>query len=176
MASKAKGILQTPVWYDSTDDEVKPLVNDDGQLPVFLAEVGDALDVRIYGYDGTTWQKLPLIWGYTDRWVENIIELNAVAGVNVIQSAAVSVGYVYELNAANTFNNTSVSGQYLEVVCGAVVIRLNGTVGVAAGTVTPTFPIGIRLKEGDYVRALFTGCVAGDDLYLRIAGVKMKVA
>ena len=128
-----------------------------------------------HGFDGSNWRKLQQLWGYTDRWVETVSELNAGAGANNIFTAAVPAGYVYVCNLCDCFNNTSASTRLLGATDGTNNVILTQEAGIAAGGITISGYCWVVLKEGDQMRARFTGCTAGDDLYLRVWGFKMKI-
>jgi len=62
MASQAKGYLILPVWCD--DGVIKPLVNDDGRIPVSIGESSITIDVNLESSDITllTEEQSPLTY------------------------------------------------------------------------------------------------------------------
>lgn len=129
-----------------------------------------------WGHDGTQWRKLPLTWGYTDRWVEYVEDLNAAAGTNTLACAAVPAGYVYVLQAMISQNVNTITAHSKEVRGDSITAVLARDAAVAAGLTKELFPIGVALKAGDIARCRFIGCALNDDINLVVWGYKMKVA
>lgn len=150
-------------------------VNGSGLVQVDLADVADR-QVNAHGYDGSAWQKLPLLWGYSDRWFERVSDTDATAGTNTLDTAAVPAGYVYVVQGIATLNLSTVVTHRQGLRPGTYDMILQRTTGVGAGVTLPLFPVGIALKEGDTVRARFYGCTAGDDIHLSVVGYKMAIA
>lgn len=132
-------------------------------------------DKGSWGHDGTEWRKFSLLWGYSDRWAETVSELNAVVGTNNLYTAAVPAGYVYVLQGADCINVNSACTREIGPAAPGSLLILVQDAGALAGTVTMTGPCEVVLKEGDVVKSSFVGCTAGDDLYLRVWGYKMRV-
>jgi len=113
--------------------------------------------------------------GYNDRYSERTSNLNASAGTNVLSATAVPSGEVWIIQSAGAFNiNTNPTTINVSVFDGAV----DGTIASQASPGINVRVLGtgaFLMKEGDYVRAIFEGCVAGDDIYLDVWGYKMKV-
>lgn len=128
-----------------------------------------------WGHDGTQWRKLPLTWGYTDRWHEVVAVANAAAGTNDLLTTAVPAGEVWILQTADCYNANSVSGQSIAPTDGATVTILVQAVAVVVACITVTGFCHIALREGDQIRARFTGCILNDTLSLRVWGYKMAV-
>lgn len=128
-----------------------------------------------WGWDGTQWRKLALLWGYSAAYREAIDDDNADAGSNTLASTAVPAGSVYVIQLISAFNNTTnIPSIELRLVGTAGLFKMQRTaLGVAA------YPVNLIgefvLEEGDYVQAVFFACVAGDDIRLRVWGYEMKV-
>ena len=133
-------------------------------------------DKGSWGWDLTQWRKLPLVFGYTDRWVEQQSDLNADAGTNSLQTVAVPSGYVYRVDCIVTMNVDKVVTQLKRVVGGGVEVEIAVDLAAGAATHISLFPVGLWLKVGDYVKVYFLDCNAGDDLYLEVWGIKMAIA
>jgi len=133
-------------------------------------------DKGMWGWDGSVWRKIPLLLGYTDRWVEAVVNASADAGINILYTAAVPAGYVYVLNAAYCYNETSTSGQDIGPYGNSISVLVVQAAAVPANSVTVTGLCNIVLKAGDKVRIRFTACTAGDSLVGRVWGVKVKVS
>jgi len=130
----------------------------------------------ICGWDGSAWHKLPLVWGYSDRWVEYAMGVATGAGDAVAATAAVGAGYVYVLQSAAVYHNAG-ANKYVEIYVGTPGAYCpvyqnsalpSGTWGVAAPSAV--------LKYED---TAFCVCVTpgdGKQVLLRVWGYKMKIA
>ena len=130
----------------------------------------------LWGWDGTQWRKLGLLFGYYDRLADQVVNYNATAGTNWLEGDPVPEGEVHVIQvaaAANTVSN--VAHIYLRANAGDAGCPLADEYNVAAGhwifVVT-----GIVMKAGDFLSCAFYGCADGDDLYLRWWGYKMRVS
>jgi len=129
-----------------------------------------------WGWDGTVWRKLPLIFGLSEAYRESEVNLNAGAGVNILTASTVPEGEVWVVThivAFNTVTNSSVV--ILQVYDGSTIYYLRRllTPGVG-GEVIHSAPI--YLEQDDRVQAEFRGCVAGDDIFMTVYGYKMRIA
>lgn len=130
----------------------------------------------VMGWDGTQWRKLPIVWGYSDRYVESLSEVNVVAGSHTLSFTAVPAGEVWVINGVSAFCSTANPADI------QLTLRLGGSncflhvqqtvVGWQTELATGSFV----LKEGDYVRVVFSTCILNDDIYAQAFGCKMKVA
>ena len=129
-----------------------------------------------WGWDGTQWRKLGLLFGYSDRLADQVVNDNASAGTNTLTGTTVPAGeiHVVQMVAATDYNNDTTRIQ-IRANGGTVTMPLADELTVTAGHwVTNT--ANIVLKAGDYLDCNFYGCTAGDDLYLRWWGYKMEAA
>lgn len=130
----------------------------------------------IEGWDGSAWHKLPLLWGYSSIYNESKQDLEAASPNDTLVTTGVAAGHLHVLEVVSAFNNTSLSTSILLAV----------TSGGISATFLPTYSpaAGYRcvwvgklvLAEGDTITAFFNGVTAGDDLYMRLHGYKMKIA
>lgn len=129
-----------------------------------------------WGWDGTVWRKLPMVWGYSERWVEHEENLTPAAGVISLSFDQVGSGYIYVLQAADGWNAaTDPSRIQFQVEAGGIIVRLAHTVTPGLGI--PAFWTGeVVLKKDDRLVVRFYGTVAGDDLHANAWGYKMKIA
>jgi len=128
-----------------------------------------------WGHDGTRWRKLNLTWGYYDRYVEDLGNLNPGAGAYFKAGTAVPAGEVWVVNAIGFVNATGARGQVnLMGTWGGIICYLFSQVAPATGV--PAIITGqFVLKAGDSVAVQQFGVIAGDDLYAYTLGYKMKV-
>jgi len=130
----------------------------------------------IMGWDGSAWRKLPLVWGYYDRWAENLGGTQSGAGTYTKLTTAVPSGYVYTMQFLTVRDISSApSVIMIELSDGTSVYTLKRNASPAR--YEPMNWIGeIALKEGDSVRVRLTGCGDGDTIEAVAWGHKMKVA
>jgi len=129
-----------------------------------------------WGWDGTVWRKLPLVWGYYDRYAERVVDDTADAGTNWVSSTVVPAGSVYVVQALAAVDLTS-------AMTSALLSAIDGTYGynlAVAGALAAGVPIlwsgEVVLKQGDQITATYRGCTLNDDLELMVWGYKMKIA
>ena len=129
-----------------------------------------------WGWDGTQWRKVGLLFGYYDRLAGKTVKDNATAGTNIIDSATVPAGELWVVQAIAGINlNTAITKIRLVLTVGSISVGLKDDVpSVANWWVTWTGEV--VLKEGDKIQGAFFGCSAGDDLILGWWGYKMRVS
>ena len=132
-------------------------------------------DKGLWGFDGTVWRKLPMLWGYTGTVQEITWNENAAVGLNVLYGTVVPAGEVHVIQNLVAYDVTS---GITQIAVGG----LKSTIHVyafceyapVAGKVY-TWGGNIVLKAGDRVFGQFFGCVAGDDIWMSLDGYKMSV-
>lgn len=130
----------------------------------------------LWGHDGSVWRKLPMVWGYSDRWAERSTTASASAGSNTVKSTAVPAGEVWVLHAMAARNkDTDVAMQFL-LNAGAVVLRVKLVAAPGVNVWVLYSPTELVLAEGDTVDVLFLSCTSGDELNVDFWGYKMAVA
>jgi len=116
------------------------------------------------------------IFGYHDRWAEQIVEDNASAGENILWATAVPAGEIWHLEKVALFNaNTALSYYEVRIESPLALMRLVCGKALAASTWV-TSSESLTLREGDQAYVAFGGCTAGDTLIAQFWGRKMKVA
>lgn len=130
----------------------------------------------IWGWTGSLWRKLAMLWGYSDRLVENLGGTQSPAGNYVASSTAVPAGEVHTLQTVSILNTSGARGAvYVRVVLAGVSVYLAYSAGLATW-VPLIFATPITLKQGDYVVLQMNSCLDLDVLYAGICGYKMKIA
>ena len=129
----------------------------------------------IWGWDGTQWRKLGLVFGYCDSIGGRVHVESATSGTNILSSPLVPTGTVCVVQGILVMNVNTATQCNILLVAGGVGYTLTERVTLAPSTwyhfaINPTI-----MKAGDYLRAYFINCQAGDDLYMDINGYKMKV-
>lgn len=157
------GKLFTLLAWDGTDFR-NLKVNEEGRLEVAIQEIIDP-----------TGNPTPNIIMAFDDVMYTYKTLTAAAGTNDYTTPLVPAGEMWLLQAIGIFNIDHNPGMVKVTV-------INGIGGVdvlsavAPGTNTPVCWSGnIWMKEGGYLWCRQTGCTAGDTLWTRGVGYKIKV-
>ena len=129
-----------------------------------------------WGWDGTQWRKLGLLWGYSDRYVERAENESAAAGDNSLTSSTVPAGEVWVVQGVIVMNMYTATQCCAFLAAGDTGYALTEQVTLAPATCYRFAINPVIMKAGDYLCAIFLNCQAGDDLYMVINGYKMKVA
>lgn len=130
----------------------------------------------IWGWDGTVWRKLPLVWGYSDLLYESYENLNAPAVFAFLTAASVPAGEIWIITHILAYDTDNAITRINLVAHDGVTahaIRAKQTIAVYEEVM---FTGRLVLKKDWYIQAHYWGCTAGDDIYLHIHGYKMKVA
>lgn len=129
-----------------------------------------------YGWDGSAWHKLPMVWGYSDVYHEALSDINVSAGTNTLVGATVPAGEVWVVTSIIAYNTTS-ANSFLSIIIYNGVTNYNLTRKKdAVANVVEQWIGNVYLEEDDRVRIAFDGCTLNDDLYAFILGYKMKIA
>lgn len=151
------------------------VVDHPGDIEV-VQPVPNDLRVGNYGWDGSAWRKLPLIWGYSDVYHETIADDNASVTFDALATSVVPNGEVWVITYMIAFDiDNAITKLTLLVHDGTTGYTLREKVTIAAG-VEIIFTGYAVLKKDWYTEAHFWGCTAGDNIRLHVHGYKMKVA
>lgn len=142
------------------DASGRPLVTVDTALPAGANLIG-RVDAR--SGDKAASMLAPLIAQNSN--------LAAVAGANNLNGTAVPAGQWWHLTAARARDvNTNPATILFEVAySGASNFRLR-RVAAPGADISLEWDGHIVMRPGDFIRAVFTGCAAGDDLFLDYTG------
>jgi len=128
-----------------------------------------------HGWDGSYARKLPMVWGYTSRWRENLGGTQAAPGNFSKNTSAVPAGYVYVAQFAFVRNDSR------NPTASAINLISGGTYYIMAFETAPVqwVPLvwngGVPLIEGDVLNVIMTGCLAGDVCEAGVWGYQMKI-
>jgi len=133
-------------------------------------------DKGLWGWDGTQWRKLPMLWGYSDRYVEKEVDASADVGLNYLVFSTVPAGEIWVISSVVWANLIS--------ACSTITAQLyDGAEAYAVFVETPSVAdvykatlCNLVLKAGDNLRVDFSGCTAGDVLLAFASGYKMAIA
>ena len=128
-----------------------------------------------WGWDGSVWRKLPLLWGYSGLIGEDLSETNLDAGVNVLNGTAVPAGEIWVV--------TAVSMKYIGAGGTDMHAYTIGTPGTAFLQSIYTIVsdqwynarVHVILAQGDYIRGTIGGAILGDDFHVWYSGYKMNI-
>jgi len=150
----------------------------DGQTADVEVKQTTAADLTpgVMGWDGSAWRKLPLLWGYSDRYSEKESEDNVAAGTHYLSFTAVPEGEVWVITAYTAYCTTAnPSSLRLGVIQGGIELFLAQQIPTVAGVLLPMTGQ-LVLRKDDYLRAGFLSCALNDDIRAFACGYKMKVA
>jgi len=171
--------------WDGTDWRAL-LVDAAGELQVHIAGQYDDLGVvqtdpsqmlvGAHGWDGAVWRKQPIGWGYSDTYQERIDKDNVPAGDVTVNFTAVADGEVWVVcdvfMLSRQANYTIVT---LSVRSGGT--NYNLTIqGNPGAWRSAEFHGNVVMKEGDFIRAVYSGAALNDDFITCVTGYKMGVA
>lgn len=129
-----------------------------------------------WGWDGSVWRKLPLVWGYSGVYGQSKTDIDVDAGdvskafttvpIDEVWVVTIFVGWSDQANL-EAIEFYLHDGAAYRLVCR----KLYTTAGVTVGVLAPLYvpPEGI-------LKVTFVDCAAGDDVYSTVAGYKMKIA
>jgi len=129
----------------------------------------------IWGWDAAAWQKLALLWGYTEQWTVVGEETLAANGNFLFTTAALDAEYVYKLEFASLHNNAGPRGR------ADIDIMTSGQNNYLVWhTALPQWePLAwtgsVTLVTGDVVRFYIRSCIAGDVVTYALYGYRMKI-
>jgi len=134
------------------------------------------LAVAAHGWDGTLWRKLPVLFGYSDRYAEVETALDVAAGDPILTFSTVPEGEIWVIQSlVGRSYQANVTSIRLVAVTAAVDVTLKEDVPAAALR-TVDWSGALVLKKDDHLEARFYGCLLHDNVYAEVWGYKMKVA
>ena len=129
----------------------------------------------IQGWDGSQWRKLPLLWGYTDRYAEQQSNTSAAAGYNWLTFSTVPAGQVWVVTALSWVDvNTACTLIVFSLYDGALLYTICADPAPSANLYR-SVACNVVLRAGDCLKILFGGCALNDDIYAWALGYKMAV-
>jgi len=129
----------------------------------------------LWGWDGTRWRKAGIPLWYNAPVGESLSNLNAQSGVNSLTGSTVPAGELWIIESASAIDNTSALDYVaIRVSTGTFwtsIIRKQ-SVAIAEEVIVNAEVV---LSPGYYLYAVFSNCAAGDDIYFRYIGYKVKI-
>lgn len=165
------------VWLKLIIDPLtnRLVIDHPGDLEV-VQPVPNDLRVGNYGWDGSAWHKLPMVWGYSGRWVDYEHASAEGAGDAVADCTPVAAGEVWVLQAvAYSHNAAAAKDLGIDLITTGHDMLLVRDYDVAPN-VWQRWSGECVLAYQDFVRASAYAPGAGKSIYVRVWGYKMKVA
>lgn len=130
----------------------------------------------IWGWIGSVWHKLAMVWGYSDRYLEREMNFNAAAGTDTLTFSVVPAGEVWYIQGiCATDAITNITYTLIRVNGDGIDLWLHKKLAPAASE-TAEYHNPVILKENDFIDVYFSGTVAGDDILAWAWGYKMLIA
>lgn len=129
-----------------------------------------------WGWDGTQWRKLAMVWGYSERYAEIELEEDVSAGDVTLTFSTVPDGEVWVVGvfSAYLFTGSTIDVHFRIVSsAGSQILSIQDT---GTAHLTRHAPTPIILSKDDYLQVVFSGCPATANCYANVNGYKMKVA
>lgn len=135
----------------------------------------DLIQRRVAELEYTLMGNNNVIWGYEDTLRIKVVEPDAIAGTNILETGAVPEGKVWLVNLIRGWNATSQSSSTnIGVYSAGSNYPLDDLVTPPSGS-DVRFTGHLPLKEGDKVRFTSWGTTLNDDLYLIVVGSIMDL-
>lgn len=130
----------------------------------------------VCGWDGSAWQKLPLVFGYTGRVAEYKTGVADGAGHAVASTTAVDAGEIHVLQVVSASHNAGAAKgiEIYHVVAGASA-PLIFTTATASG-MWEIAVVEVVLAQGDQITAYAIAPGDGKSVYMHVRGYAMKIA
>ena len=130
----------------------------------------------VWGWDETAWRKLAMLWGYSDRWAENLGGTKSGAGTYLASTVAVPAGWVYVAQFAFFRNITGVRGNAGIYFYDTVTAYWSCYVVAPVAWIPLLWNGAVPLCAGDSLRVTQSTCLDGDVIQAGVWGYKMRVS
>ncbi len=144
-------------------------------LPVQEQSPLASIQAQAYGYDGASWRKNALQWGYSDSIVDQQTNNDAAAGNVNLDHTTVPTGEVWVITNWLVYNSATATRVFLYVRRSSVSVAVRDITALTIGSYTDFSGQGFVVKSGDILRATFLGCSLHDVLVSNLFGYSMKV-
>ena len=133
-------------------------------------------DKGSWGYVGGVWRKLPVVWGYSAIWDENLggVATGAVYSQGTSAIPATEVRVLQSFSIRNTSGSSTNVTIYISRASGSYVVLLYQA-AVAANV--PVYVNGAFLMgAGDLIAGYLDGLQVNDVIQIGLTGYKMAIA
>ena len=163
------------LFYDIVNHRFQVVQGDDVDAAIPATAKAPLASSLGHGYDGTLWRKLPMTWGYSDRWSQRLDHTKVGDGDYEMSFTAVSEGYVHTLNAVIS-RNSSTQGQHEYLLWdGSYWYPIHPYGSPAANVFRISGYLSYVMKKDDFLKITFRSCTNGDVLTGLLWGYKMKI-
>lgn len=174
--AKIAGKVMTLLGYDGTD--FQNIRTDSSGFPV--VKIGEMDVGYTFPYiEAGGWMRVypdQHIMRFADVLRDTVENLNAIAGLNNLDSTKVPAGELWVITSIVAYVNPAGCTQiWLTTLTGGVMYPVDVVLTPAAFQ-PAKFSGFLPLVPGEGIRAQFYGCTIGDDIRLRLNGYKMVVA
>lgn len=129
-----------------------------------------------WGWDGSVWRKLPLLWGYSGVYAETKTDVNATVTFDSLQTTNVDAGEIWVITNIQAHDEDTVLTRIeLSVYDGAGYQRIK-IVASPAVFVGLDWQGHLVLAVGQHIYCGYEGTVANDNIHLHVRGYKMLIA
>jgi len=129
-----------------------------------------------WGWDGSQWRKLPLVWGYSEQYVECQAAVVLSDGHYECELATVPPGEVWVVTNIHMMNRTAAcSVERAQLVCGedeSYIVTYLPTAALDACQ----WQGFLVMVAGQYIKCTLEDCVTGDEVRVNVHGYKLKVS
>jgi hypothetical protein len=169
-----KGLLVVPIGFNPSDDLRSLELDASDNLKVAFAAAAQGL-VGPHGWISGAWQKNPLLLGYSGDDTQASINLNAVAGINVLALTAVPAGEIWIIQAIAAKDANNIVGTLtLQCVANGTPVPLISKAAPAVNEFV-CWTGALVIKAGSFVRAVYTGVILNDDLEIYSHHVRIDI-
>jgi len=128
-----------------------------------------------WGWDGTRWRKLPMVWGYSERYANYQVSANVTAGDHSLTFTSPAAGEVVVILGVHAWDSQTVITrieltQFSYSASAHLMCKASPVIDEGLNFVGQ-----VVLEEGDGLRVDFTGCALNDDIRGFAWGYVMKV-
>lgn len=144
-------------------------------MPGLTNPAEEHFDKGNWGFDGSVWRKLAMLWGFSDTVAELEDDTDADTGTNTLTCTQVPAGEVHFITTTFGINNNTNPSYIL------IQARIDGSwayihrVASPGAGISVSAPNPIVLGPGDNIRGQIGGCTSGDIIRFHITGYKMVV-
>lgn len=129
----------------------------------------------LWGWRGSQWRKLPILWGYTAQYIERISDTDLDEGAQYTNGAAVGAGYIYYVFGATARVISATCSQLRFMPYLADGLSDMWRVVPPVSNLMYYIDRQFVMAEGDYIAVRGYDYTAGDDLHVVVWGYKMAV-
>lgn len=129
----------------------------------------------LWGFFGSAWIKLSLLWGYTYRYFDAVDDQNVTIGDHSIDLTAVTTGYILNVRDVGAYCSTASPSHVTFSLMSPGTEYPMRSFAIATADFVYGYTPGWVLEATQFIRVTFYGCGLGDDIYATANGVWQAV-